>query len=130
MVVIPSSSRTILIVDDDAVIRSTLADLLTDEGYCVACAEDGRAALECLDRGESPGLILLDLMMPVMDGWDFRSEQRRRGTLASVPIVIMTAGGRCPDAAVALEAQGCVGKPFSFQELLAAVKRHIHAPES
>ncbi len=120
-----SRSRTILIVDDDAVISSTIADLLADEGYGVACAGDGQAALTYLDQGVSPGLILLDLMMPVMDGWNFRAEQRRRNKSASVPVVVMTASGKCPEAIASLGAQECISKPFSFEALLTAVKRHV-----
>ena len=120
-----SLSRTILIVDDDAVISSTLAGLLADEGYDVACAGDGQAALRYLDQDVSPGLILLDLMMPVMDGWNFRAEQRRRDKSASVPVVVMTASGKCPEAIASLGAQECIGKPFSFEALLTAVKRHV-----
>ena len=120
-----TSSKMVLIVDDDLAIRSSLADLLGDEGYDTACAGDGRAALDYLDQGVSPRLILLDLMMPIMDGWDFRTEQQRRNVCASIPLVIMTASGRCDEAVLSLGAQDCVEKPFSFARLLTVVRRHL-----
>lgn len=86
----PSS---ILIVDDDDDIRETLRDLLEDEGYQVLEASNGREALARLRHG-SVCVVLLDLMMPIMDGWEFREEQLADPAIASVPVVIITASGR------------------------------------
>ena len=84
----------ILIVDDDSDVRSALAELLEEEGFSVEAARNGREALIRLRTGKThPALILLDLMMPGMDGWDFRSEQMRDPRLASVPVVIVSASG-------------------------------------
>jgi len=84
----------ILIVDDDSDVRSALAELLEEEGFSVEAARNGREALIRLRTGTiHPALILLDLMMPGMAGWDFRSEQMRDPRLASVPVVIVSASG-------------------------------------
>jgi CheY-like chemotaxis protein len=82
----------ILIVDDDADIREALRGLLEEEGYEIVEASQGREALDLLRRAEvRPALVLLDLMMPLMDGWQLRARLRQDPELASIPIVIMTA---------------------------------------
>ena len=91
-------SSTILIVDDDHDVRRALTELLEEEGYSVAGAANGRAALELMRSGVRPSLILLDLMMPGMNGWDFRSVQMRDPELRAVPVVIVTASGFSPEA--------------------------------
>jgi CheY-like chemotaxis protein len=87
------ASKPILIVDDDKEVRSALAELLEGEGYTVAGAANGNVALQLMRGGLHPAIILLDLMMPEMDGWDFRSEQERDPTFARVPVVIVSASG-------------------------------------
>ena len=88
------SSGAILIVDDDNDVRSALSELLEEEGFSVKGAPNGREALALLRGGTvHPAVILLDLMMPGMDGWDFRSEQMRDPQLAAVPVVIVSASG-------------------------------------
>jgi CheY-like chemotaxis protein len=88
------SPGAILIVDDDNDVRSALSELLEEEGFSVEAAPNGREALALLRGGNvHPAVILLDLMMPGMDGWDFRSEQMRDPTLAGVPVVIVSASG-------------------------------------
>src|SRR5256885_9577764 len=84
-------SRTALIVEDDDAIRDSLADLLRDEGWRVELAPDGQQALLQLRRGLRPDVILLDLMLPIMNGWEFRVEQRRDPPLALLPVVAMSA---------------------------------------
>ena len=91
-------SSTILIVDDDCDVRRALTELLEDEGYAVAGAANGRAALDMIRGGVRPALILLDLMMPGMNGWDFRNAQLRDPELSAVPVVIVTASGFTQDA--------------------------------
>src|SRR5687768_13513003 len=82
----------ILIVDDNRDLRETLAELLADEGYEAPCCEDGTAALAYLRSAKQPPvLIVLDLMMPVMSGWDFRDQQLADASLRSIPVVGMTA---------------------------------------
>jgi CheY-like chemotaxis protein len=84
---------SVLIVDDEAGVVSGLTELLESEGYRVATACDGADALDQLRRGLRPSAILLDLMMPRMDGWDFRHEQMKDDELKEIPIIILTAAG-------------------------------------
>ena len=84
---------TVLIIDDDLPVRTALKELFETEGYAVALAANGRAALNHLRKGLRPCAILLDLMMPVMDGWDFRNEQLADPDLKDIPVVILTAAG-------------------------------------
>ena len=84
---------TVLIIDDDLPVRTALKELFETEGYAVALAANGRAALNHLRKGLRPCAILLDLMMPVMDGWDFRNEQLADPALKDLPVVILTAAG-------------------------------------
>jgi CheY-like chemotaxis protein len=88
------SSAGILIVDDDSDVRSALSEMLEEEGFAVEGVPNGREALARLRAGTvHPAVILLDLMMPGMDGWDFRSEQMRDPKLARVPVVVVSASG-------------------------------------
>jgi CheY-like chemotaxis protein len=119
---------TILVVEDDADIRSALCAILEDEGYRVACAGDGQEALAALRSGVCPAVILLDLMMPVMDGADFRAAQLRDPHLAAIPIVVLTADGRLQDAAQALGAAAAFAKPFELKVLLRALDRLASTP--
>jgi CheY-like chemotaxis protein len=82
---------TVLVVDDADDLRDSIVELLASAEYNVACAQDGREALVRLRAGAQPDLILLDLMMPNMDGWEFRDAQRQDPALASIPVVAMTA---------------------------------------
>jgi CheY-like chemotaxis protein len=83
----------VLIVDDEADLVSGLSELLESEGYRVATAMDGLEALDQLRRGLRPTVILLDLMMPRMDGWDFRQEQLKDDDLKEIPVIVLTAAG-------------------------------------
>jgi CheY-like chemotaxis protein len=87
------SINTVLVVDDDADVRSAVGELLNEEGFAVCVAENGRVALDLLERGLRPQVVLLDLMMPVMDGWDFRAQQLRSASLRDLPVIIITAAG-------------------------------------
>ncbi len=110
-------SKRILLVDDAEDICVLMAELLSFEGYEVDCASNGYEALEHLrSTTERPDAILLDLMMPVMDGYAFRAQQKRDPALASIPILLMTAGGDIDEKARALEAQGYLKKPFKDLE--------------
>ena len=84
-------TANILVVDDDADLRQTLQLLLDDSGYRVTAAASGQAALDQLLAGARPDLILLDLMMPEMNGWQFLERARADASLAAIPVVIMTA---------------------------------------
>lgn len=115
------NGKTILVVDDDYEIRSTLAELLEDEGFTVRSAANGQEALAVL-RGEPllPDLILLDLMMPVMSGWQFREEQLKDPALSAVPVVVLTAGTVGPEVG-SLQAAGVLKKPLDLDTLLDSI---------
>lgn len=116
--------KTILVVDDDQDIRDTLTELLVEEGYEVIGAAHGGEALAALKDEPRPDLILLDLMMPIMDGWQFRTEQRNNPALADIPVVVVSATGK--DEKVAkLGAAQLLKKPIRLEELLEAVARHV-----
>jgi CheY-like chemotaxis protein len=113
----------ILVVDDDDSIREALSELLADAGYQVDSAANGKAALEYLRRADSaPCVILLDLMMPVMDGETFRREQLADPALRDIPVVLLTAAGR--QAAARVPANGLLLKPVSLDDALAAIAQH------
>jgi CheY-like chemotaxis protein len=111
--------KCVLLVEDDELLRGAMKMVLEWEGYRVACAGDGREALDYLRRGERPALILLDVMLPALDGRQFREAQRRDPDLAAVPVVVVSAldAADCPDAAAHIR------KPFAAEELLEAVRR-------
>jgi CheY-like chemotaxis protein len=113
----------ILVVDDDTDLRETLGELLSEEGYDARLFENGRRALEFLRRGERPKLILLDLMMPEMNGWQFREEQLRDAELKDIPVVVMTAS-RGFEGNNAISAQEILYKPVGLGELIDAVERN------
>jgi CheY-like chemotaxis protein len=115
-------ARTILVVDDDAEIRESIADLLRDEGYRAAVAGHGREALERLRDGTRPDLIVLDLMMPVMDGWQFLDERARDPALKAIPVVVVSATHetlRPPDTCAFIR------KPMRLDDLLAVIAREL-----
>ena len=115
-------SKRILIVDDDIAIRRTLSELLEEEGYSVASVENGLEALAYLrDDPSSIALVLLDLMMPVMDGFQFRAEQKRDPALAATPIVVMTARGATERAGI--DAEAILSMPFDLPKLMDTIER-------
>jgi CheY-like chemotaxis protein len=116
------SAPLVLVVEDDEDVASVVSDVVEIAGYRSAVASNGREALAAMRR-ERPSLVLLDLMMPEMDGWQFREEQRRHPGLASVPVLIMTADGRADQKAESLGAAGFVRKPTSIDELIAELER-------
>ena len=122
----PSRQRLVLIIEDSLDVQSLLASLLQSGGYRVTCVESGQAALNWLRAStELPGLILLDLMMPEMDGFAFRREQERDGRLATIPVVVMTADGQIQSQTMSLGAKAFLKKPFfSVQMILDTVDSH------
>ena len=120
---IEESSR-VLVVDDDAVIRETLAIAFGDEGYSVRCAEDGRVALDTLAAWR-PDVIVLDLMMPVMDGHAFLASKAALESAARVPVIILSAAHQIRLQAAALNAAAVFPKPFDLGALLDAVARVV-----
>jgi two-component system chemotaxis response regulator CheY len=120
----------LMIVDDDDDLRDALADVMTAEGYEVAAFADARAALAALEQGVTPFLIMLDLMMPGMSGWEFRAAQLENPTLALIPVVVVTAAGHLNDAAHALSSVEVLHKPFALEILLPVVARYAAAPRA
>jgi len=114
------SQARILVVDDDPAILETVSEILQFEGYPVRTATNGAEALEALAKCV-PSLVLLDMRMPVLDGWGFARELAARGV--EVPIVVMTAAQDARRWAAEIGAEGYVAKPFELAELLAAVDR-------
>jgi CheY-like chemotaxis protein len=113
------SSAQIFIVEDDRDIRRNLCRLFQSEGYAVEAAENGQVALEQLQKAaDLPSLIVLDLMMPVMDGFQFREEQRRIPRLADIPILVMTADGHFKEKQAKLGARAGLGKPPDIDAIL------------
>jgi CheY-like chemotaxis protein len=92
-----TKTKQVLIVEDDAGIRDELAAILGQEGYEVVTAADGRAALERLHWGLRPAVILLDLRMNVMTGWEFRAQQKKNVAVADIPVIAMTTGRWKPE---------------------------------
>jgi CheY-like chemotaxis protein len=116
---------SILVVDDQPAIREMFAALLEDEGYIVACAANGKDALDHLRQVEElPGLILLDLAMPVMTGYEFLREQQRDATLAPIPVILMTARGHFEQAGIDVYAVQYIHKPTDLDTLLEAIRYH------
>ena len=115
-------SRSILLVEDDESIRKPLALFLAQEGYSVITAGNGNDALDWLHKNSPPALILLDLMMPVMNGAEFLSRRRRDPMLCTVPVVVLTAWQhRWQDVA---DVQGILPKPIDTAKLLAVTARY------
>ncbi|HEX9049823.1 MAG TPA: response regulator [Anaeromyxobacter sp.] len=114
----------ILVVEDDSDLRSSLAEVLEEEGCEVSCATDGQDALRQLEGRAAPAAILLDLTMPGMDGWTFRSRQRSDPRLASIPTVVISAAyGSDPRNVAELAPDAFLPKPFDLGKLIEALKR-------
>ena len=115
----------VLVVEDDRDIREGLLDTLTDHGYESVGAANGRDALTALRTGNDlPCMILLDIMMPVMDGATFREEQLRDPDLAEIPVVLISAHRDLPQQAKSLKAVGYLAKPLKLKELLALAHQY------
>jgi CheY-like chemotaxis protein len=112
----------ILVVEDDPMIREVLAGLLADEGYDVELAAHGGEGLDRL-RERRPDLIVLDLMMPVMDGWRFRAEQRQLADCSDIPVVVLSAVRDLGEQANRLDAAGAIHKPFELDAALRTIER-------
>jgi CheY-like chemotaxis protein len=110
----------VLIVEDDADLREMMAQLLALEGYQTAAVANGREALEYLQHENAPNLILLDLMMPVMDGWEFRRHQQANPALAAVPVIVLSALDQSRTTGV--NAEAILKKPLDFDRLLELVR--------
>ncbi|MGZ3439851.1 MAG: response regulator [Polyangia bacterium] len=116
------SRSTILVVEDDHDIRVSVRNTLEDEGYRVLSVTNGRIALDLLERADpTPSLIILDLMLPVMDGWKFAEHMRAQPRLADIPILVMSAYEAQPPPP---DIVGFVKKPIDTGALLRVVERY------
>jgi two-component system chemotaxis response regulator CheY len=114
------TDKPILVVDDDEMIRDLVRDALSDEGYAVVTASDGAEAFERIGE-QMPALILLDMRMPVMDGWAFARAARERGL--RLPIVVMTAAENAELWREEIGGDGCLPKPFDLDVLFSTVAK-------
>ena len=114
----------ILIVEDDLDIRESMTEILEDRGYAVSTAADGLQALQQLSDGaEKPDLILLDLMMPNMNGLEFREEQLKNVAHAAIPVAIISADGNIKEKSEKVRADGFLKKPLKIEPLMDMIER-------
>ena len=117
----PVSGRHVLVVDDDADIRELLVAVLSDDGYETKSAWNGRVALDLLERGWRADVVVLDLMMPVMDGWTFADHIHKKDM--NIPIVVLSAATDVHAHATRIGAADVVAKPFDLDALLPCIAR-------
>ena len=110
----------VLVVEDDPDALEALGDLLESHGYAVSCARHGGEALERLGRSPLPRLIVLDLLMPIMDGWEFRRRQKKDPRIAQIPVVVLSASS----AAKPIDATSILRKPVDIDRLLKTIANH------
>jgi CheY-like chemotaxis protein len=115
-----NENPSILVVEDDEDAREALVALLQMKGYHAVPAGNGREALDYLDQAPAPDLIILDLWMPVMDGWQFRSEQTRNPRIAHIPVIVVTALSDRAD----VDANEIIIKPVDVDRLLIKVDQY------
>lgn len=121
-----STNRTVLVVDDDSGVRDLLTRSLSFEGFDVMEAANGQDALTQLRTGRRPGVIVLDLRMPVMDGWAFRVAQRADPRIARIPVVILS--GADAHRFQEIEAVAALEKPVSLSQLADCLHRIVEHP--
>jgi two-component system chemotaxis response regulator CheY len=123
------SKHDILLIDDSPDLRLPMKRLLEMEGYGVICAENGQVALETLrSSAQLPGLILLDLMMPVMDGQTFRAHQLQDAQLAAIPVIVMSASALVKHQSDQLGVYAYLSKPVEIDRLLDLTERVFRRP--
>lgn len=123
-----NARQHILVVEDDRDVRETMVEILEDEGYTVSGAENGREALAALrDEPARPDLILLDLMMPIMNGFQFRDEQLKDAQLARIPVVLISADSDVRGNAEKLNVAAFMVKPVKIQPLLDVIERLLQS---
>jgi CheY-like chemotaxis protein len=120
----PQDSHVVLVVDDDPDILEALSEILEAEGFEIRRARNGKEALDRLEP-DPPKLILLDLMMPVMDGWEFAQRMRQRPSVAHIPIIVLSADRNVGLKATDIGATGHLAKPFELSDLLDMVRRAL-----
>jgi CheY-like chemotaxis protein len=113
-----------MVVEDDGDIRQSIAEILEDNAYRAVGAANGQEAFDRLrSANEKPCVILLDIMMPVMDGWQFRALQRDDPELGEIPIVVLTAHANIDEALTRMAAAACLKKPVQLDLLLETIRR-------
>jgi len=120
----PHHGPVVLVVDDDPDILEALSEILEAEGFEIRRARNGKEALERLEP-DPPRLILLDLMMPVMDGWEFAQRMRQRPSVAHIPIIVLSADRNVGSKATDIGAVGHLAKPFELTDLLQMVHHSL-----
>ena len=121
----PRATECVLVVDDDGGIRGVLREILQDEGHRVESAGNGLEALQKLeDTATRPCVILLDLMMPVMNGWEFMSRRRELDGVSKIPVVVISADANVRANATSLGAEDYLEKPIDLDRLLTTVDRY------
>jgi CheY-like chemotaxis protein len=119
-----SCDRTVLVVEDDREVRDAIAEVLADSEYKAVGAANGVEALEQLRNAPvRPCVILLDVMMPTMDGWAFRAEQQRDPSVKDIPVILLSANTDVRSAAAQMQAAGFLTKPVAVDSLLDTVER-------
>jgi CheY-like chemotaxis protein len=119
-------AQSVLIIEDDEIIRRAMQMVLEWEGYRVDYATNGQEALDYLRAGGRPSVILLDVMMPVLDGEKFREQQLADPELTAIPVIVVSAAR----FATSVDGACHVNKPFEVQELLKAIREHAQHPVS
>jgi len=119
------SAAHVLVVEDDVDCRESLRYFLEKDGLDVSCAANGREALELLRDEPLPDLILLDLMMPVMSGWEFLAERQAQPELAGIPVMILSSLSRPAASVPAGEVVDYVDKPVDLGDLISRVRRQV-----
>lgn len=119
---VEKQAHNVLVIDDDVAIRAMLHELLEDEGYQVHSARNGREALQTLrDRVVEPCVILLDLNMPIMTGWEFRAEQQRDPMISAIPVIVISADRSLEENSTPIDAVAYFPKPIDLRGLLQQV---------
>lgn len=119
-----NSKKTILLVEDDLDISEAIQSILEEEGFYLKCSSNGKEAIDYLMVApEMPDLILLDIMMPYMNGYQFREVQLEDSRLANIPTIILSAAGKCDDLAH-YHFKDCLKKPLDLQTLIDVVHRN------
>jgi CheY-like chemotaxis protein len=120
----------ILVIEDDKDIRDSISEVLDIEGYPIVSAGNGQEGLSYLNNPANPlpSVILLDLMMPVMNGMAFRSLQLKDPRLAAIPVIVMSADNRAVQKSEEMKSATCILKPLEIDDLLREIKRLIHSP--
>ena len=117
--------NNILLIDDEPDLRECIAELLEGEGYQVTQAENGKAALELLKSGEKPKIIVLDYMMPVMDGKTFCETAAKDNSINTIPIILLTAATVSDEVTATMKVAAQLEKPIHIDKFLAAVKSYF-----